>query len=200
MITSKLFRLTILVPFLFWIYLGATSQLGADPVKSLNHKSGEISVYLLLFNLLLGVLISFRFKLPKQLKFIYSERRYIGVINFLYLMIHAVFYLFLENFEKKAFEQFFTKKYLMFAGVSFLMMFILFITSNQFSQKKLGFKKWKNIHRLVYLILITSMLHTLLIEKADLIKYGILFGIIIIFEMIRFFLKKRQLFDSVKSI
>lgn len=194
-IGSYIFRVLLLLPFVYWAYLLFTGALGADPAKSLNHKLGEFALYCLLLNLLIGVLISFSFKFPKYLRFLVTNRRYLGVTTFVYLIFHVLLYFTMESFESQAYTQLFTKLYLIFALIAWLILLVLAVTSNNFSVRKLGGKRWKNLHRLVYVACILITAHVLLIEKADLVKFGSLFIILWSVQIVRFFYlmgKKRR--------
>lgn len=180
---SKLFRVITLLPIVYWLYLVFGGDLGADPAKSLNHKTGEIALYYIILNLLVGVLISFRFKWPTNLRFVLLNRRWLGVLSFLILVAHVVFYFFMESFEFQAVEQLYTKNYLIAASLAFLMLLVLAATSNDFSVRKIGAKNWKRMHRIVYVASFFFSMHILLIEKADLKKYGVILGSLWIFQL-----------------
>ena len=84
-----------------------------------------------------------------------------------------------------ALEQMWTKTYLIVATLAWIIMFILALTSNNFSVKKIGARNWKKLHRIVYLATIFITLHVMLIEKTDLIKYGIIFFTLWSLQVIR---------------
>lgn len=182
---SKIFRISLLLPAIYWIYLMVSGNLGADPAKSLNHKTGEMALYYFLLNLLIGISLSISYKFPSILRFLPQNRRYLGVVNFIYLIFHLLLYLTMENFEKRAFTQMLTKTYLIFASLAWLILFSLALSSNNFSVRTMGAKKWKNLHRLIYLAAVFITLHVLLIEKTDLIKYGACFVVLWSLQMIR---------------
>jgi hypothetical protein len=41
---SKLFRVAILLPALYWGYLIYAGEIGADPAKTRNHKAGDTAL------------------------------------------------------------------------------------------------------------------------------------------------------------
>jgi len=197
---NKIFRVVLLLPWAYWIYAMVTNQVGADPAKVLNHKMGQVAFYYIILNLLIGWLITIstklKFKIPYQLRFLLTSRRYLGVVSFLYLIFHVLLYLTLEGFEQKAFTQMFTKTYLIFAIIAFFIMLALAVTSNDFAIKKLGFKKWKNVHRLIYIAMIAISFHVLLIEKADLVQFGSVLTIYWLMQCARYFYWKKFKTDS----
>jgi sulfoxide reductase heme-binding subunit YedZ len=177
MFTNKLFRTILFTPAFYWIWLVFTDNLGADPAKHLNHLTGRMALYYILANFAVGILVAFRWRWPAPLRFLPQERRWLGVISFLFLICHVVFYFLLEGFEPKAWTQIVTKTYLILGSLAWLILFVLALTSNNFSVKRLGGKKWKKLHRAIYLAAALFTVHILLIEKADLIKYGIIFSV-----------------------
>lgn len=183
---SNIFRFLLLVPGFYWTYLILFSDLGADPAKNLNHKAGEIALYYILLNLLLGILIGFKVKFPIKLRFLLLNRRYLGVLSFLVLVFHVFLYFAMESFEAQAIEQIFTKNYLVFGSLAFSILLILAITSNDFSVRRLTNKVWKRLHRFIYLASLFFSIHILLIEKADLIKYGLILGVLWLLQISRF--------------
>lgn len=173
---SNIFRVLLVLPGFYWVFLIFFTDLGADPAKNLNHKAGEIALYYILLNLVLGILVSFKIKLPVKLRFLLLNRRYLGVLSFLILIFHVFLYFAIESFEPQAIEQIFTKNYLIFGSLAFIILFALAITSNDFSVRRLKIRIWKKLHRFVYLASFFFSVHILLIEKADLLKYGLILG------------------------
>lgn len=173
---SKIFRVAILLPALYWGYLIYAGEVGADPAKTLNHKAGDIALYYLLLNLAVGALISFRF--PPLLRFLLVNRRFLGVVTFLYVAAHFFFYLVMEGLEPQAFTQIYSKLYLALGFSAWLILLALALTSNNFSVRKLGGRRWKMAHRSAYLASALITAHVLLIEKADLVKFSLLFALL----------------------
>lgn len=171
-----LLRLLILSPILYWILKILDGSLGADPAKELNHKTGFMALVFLLINLWIGCLLWLyskrSWKMPAWLRLANQQRRFLGITNFIYLCFHLFLYLVMEGFEKKAYLQIFEKTYLIFGILAYVGMLVLAFTSNDFSLKKLGGKKWKRLHRLVYVIFALVLVHTFNIEKADLVLYA----------------------------
>jgi methionine sulfoxide reductase heme-binding subunit len=190
---NYLFKACLTLPFFYWLYLTFLTDLGADPAKSLNHKTGEMSYYFLIANLIIGALIAFKIKLPSPFRFLYMNRRFRGVITFFYLVLHLTLYFAMESFEFKAVEQIYTKLYLILGFSAWILFLILTLTSNDYSVKKLTVKKWKWVHRLVYLGFILASIHVLQIEKTDLIKYSLLAGTVGLIQIYRFIKTKKTI-------
>ncbi len=171
---NKFFRLSLFFPFIYWAYLIFFGDLGAQPAQRLNHLTGKFSLYYFLANLWLGVLLSYKLKWPRWLLFLPQERRWLGVVNFIIICCHIFLYFTLEAFEPKALEQIYTKTYLIFGALAFLIFLLLAATSNNISVRLLGLVRWKWFHRSAYLAAVLVTFHIFLIEKADLILFAAL--------------------------
>jgi sulfoxide reductase heme-binding subunit YedZ len=64
------------------------------------------------------------------------------------------------------------RPYIIVGALGFLGLLALAITSNRYSQRRLG-ARWKKLHRLVYPILGLGLLHMLWIVRADLKEWSI---------------------------
>lgn len=153
------------IPFVYYSYLLYQSDLGADPAETLNKAFGTLTIRLLLLNLLWGILIQItKIQAFRKLSIL---RRPLGVWTFIYAVFHVAFYFVKENDFNISMEQIITKLYLNFGAASWIILGLLALTSNDYSVRKLKFKSWKNLHRLVYAALYLTIIHYALIEKAD---------------------------------
>lgn len=172
--THKLFRLALLLPLFWWVYQIFFGDLGAEPAKELNHSTGLVALIYLVANLWIGIIWAFWKKWPTWLRFLLPARRFLGVLTFFILCGHVFLYFALEAFQPKGFTQVFEKNYLICGAFAFLGMAILAATSNDFSVKMLGGKRWKLLHRMVYAIAILVTAHIFQIEKADLMLFALI--------------------------
>lgn len=182
----------------YWIAQIFIGDLGAAPALELNHRLGLIALTLLTANLVLGALMDILKPPPKWLRIWVAERRFWGVSAFLILIGHVFFYFVNEGFEGKAWVQLYTKTYLIFAVLTFLIMFALAMTSNNLSIRKLGGMRWKKLHRLVYFTQLLLFGHILAIEKADLMFFGPWLIALLLLQVIRWIV--RQVRKSKKGL
>lgn len=192
-------RLAIVIWPLYWLAQIFIGDLGASPALTLSRELGFIALIVLTANILLGIFLDLLRPPPPLLRTWVSERRYWGIVSFLILSVHLFFYFVNEGFESQAWTQIYTKAYLIFASTAFVLLFFLFITSNNISIRKLGSKRWKTLHRLIYFIQFLIMGHVLQIEKANLRLYmpwllGLLF-----LQIFRFGLNIYRKFRQQKS-
>lgn len=187
---GKTYRAMLLLPAAWWLYEIFTGQYGADPAKTYNHATGELALYYLLGNLFLGTLVGFGLRFPAWLRFLLLGRRFLGVVTFLYLAAHVFLYLAMEGFEAQAFTQLVTKLYLILGAVAWLILFFMAVTSNDFSVRRLGFRRWKALHRFVHLAAALVTVHVLLIEKGDRAKFASFFVLLWVAQLGCFVWKK----------
>ncbi len=179
-----------LIPAVYLCYLSFQGELGAEPVKELNHQTGSFAFYLLLGNLLIGILKDLLKPTQKWFRFFWLERRYLGVLSFVYLMSHVFFYFALEAFEFQAIQQIYTKTYLIFGSLAFLTLLLLTATSMDWVIRKMG-SAWKKLHRWVYVASLLFTVHIMLIEKADLVFYGSILLLYWLVQILRWIKKKK---------
>ena len=152
--------LTIPIPLYF--YLGIVNRLGPDPLRYLEHKYGELGLILLLVTLSISPI--FKYTKINLLKF----RRCIGLIAFYYIISHICVYLFLDiGLSMDILISDLKKRYYIIAGFfAFVTLIPLAITSNNFALRKLNFRRWKKIHSFIYIAIILSIFHFILMSKT----------------------------------
>jgi len=127
------------------------------------YTSGVYAIYLLVFTLAITPL-AYLLKPLKSGKtigrWLLARRRYFGLGSFYYLCLHLIYYIRQVNdLLNVLYES--VDLPLAVAWAAFLIFFLLAITSNNLSVRKLG-KAWKPLHRLTYLGAIFSFWHWLL--------------------------------------
>ena len=165
-LSSKLVALAILIGIGVWFLLvpALTNQLGANPLDRLLHVSGEIAIWTL------GAVLSLT---PLRVLFPHStivnalnrHRRYIGVSACVYGLIHFSCHVLYQG-DWDDLLQSFTKPFTWFglAGLSILV--VLALTSNNWSVRKLGAKRWKLLHRLAYVAAMILIYHQSIAGKG----------------------------------
>ena len=95
-------------------------------------------------------------------------RRMIGLFAFFYAVLHMLTWVvFIHYFDVKFMIEDVVKRPFITVGMTtFLILFVLALTSNRFSIRKLG-RKWGKLHRLVYVAAIGGTLHFWQLVKAD---------------------------------
>lgn len=147
---------------------------------------GRIALTLYCITLIPGMMKRFRIQ-HKLISLIRIFRRYIGISVFLFAFIHASLVrliLFLPEILAGPLFQ-------IFGLISLILLFFMFLTSNDFSQNRLGIW-WYRLHWVTHIIMITVLLHTLL-QRVSL--WSVLIGIVVFAQVSSFivaFSRKRS--------
>lgn len=170
---SGLWRLSVFIAAavwpLFWLFEAWSLALGPDPGKVLVDRLGLGTLILLLVTLCMTPMQ----KLTGWAGWI-AVRRELGLWCFAYVVLHLCTYLaFVLGFDWSQLGVELRKRpYIIVGTLGFLCLLVLAVTSNRYSQRRLG-GRWKKLHRLVYVILGLGLLHMLWIVRADLKEWSI---------------------------
>ncbi len=157
-------------PLIWTSYLFFTHGLGANPVEAATHRTGLWALRLLLITLLITPLrIIFSWRRPIVF------RRMIGLFAFVYALTHFGIYLFFDqelDFSETA-TDIAKRPYITIGFAAFLLLLPLVVTSNTFMLKKIGAKRWRQVHKLIYPITLLVVIHFVWVVKADFSGPGI---------------------------
>ena len=154
----------LLLPSLFWTYQFVEGGLGVNPIEKLMHNLGEFALRLIIATLLLSSLAQF-----KYLRSLQMLRRMIGLYAFYYVLLHLTTYVVLDHYFNWKFllKDVLKRPFITLGFISFLLFIPLVFTSTKAMVKKLTYKVWKNIHKLIYVIAPLATIHFFLLTKAD---------------------------------
>ena len=154
-----------LLPLSWFIYGVFTEQLGANPIEVVTRGLGEWGLQFLLATLCMTPLKDL-VKRPWPIQL----RRMLGLFSFFYLVLHLSSYLWLDQFFDWAEIWIDIKKrpFITVGVLSLLGLVPLALTSNKWSQRKLG-RKWRRLHFLIYPIAILAVVHFFMLVKLDLL-------------------------------
>ncbi len=173
-----------LLPFVMAVAGVATSRF-VDPVESLLHITGEWGLRMLLITLCVTP-IQFIFKWAAVAKL----RRMLGLFAFFYTTVHLATWLVLDQGLnlRDAFESIIDNKYITVGIISWIGLFVLAVTSNRFSVRKLG-RRWKSLHSWVYVLVLLGIVHFIWQVKASEIVepsvYLGFFAVLLIWRFVR---------------
>ena len=156
----------LLVPALSLLWRMIYGELGAEPVETLHHETGQWGLRILIMTLAITPLR----RVTGQTAWLHL-RRMLGLYAFFYIFLHLAIYLVLEiSFDPYEIEKDLLKRpYMMLGFASFLLMLPMAITSNSWSMKRLG-RNWKRLHKAMYVLTPMALLHFLLATKADFLE------------------------------
>jgi len=156
--------LVLLLPLTWLIYAALTENLGANPVENLLHELGGWSLRMMLLTLLMTPLRRLSgWSWPIKI------RRMLGLFAFFYVCLHLFVYTGLDlGFDWPYLtEDILERPYITIGFLAWLLLIPLAVTSNRKMIRKLG-KRWKSLHRLVYLIMTLGLIHFVWLIKKDL--------------------------------
>ena len=151
------------------------NDLGADPVETLIRTTGDWAIKLLVAGLLLTPLTRI-LRNPLPVRF----RRMIGLYAFFYVCIHLTLYLAIDQgLDLHAIVKDVLKRpYITFGMMAFLLLVPLAATSTKKMIARLGPKRWRQLHRAVYVAASFGVVHYYLLVKLD-ITWPLIYGAIL---------------------
>jgi len=168
------------LPPIWFLYLGLTGGLGAEPIKELEHRLGENALRMLIVGLCITPI---RDRIGINLiKF----RRAIGLVAFSYVALHLAVWLFLDvgNWGQ-IWGDILKRPYITIGMAAFVLMLPLAITSNNASLRKLGAAAWRKLHRLTYAVVLLGALHFVMVVKGWQAEPFVYLGIVVALLLLR---------------
>jgi sulfoxide reductase heme-binding subunit YedZ len=153
-----------LLPLGALVYGGFNGGLGANPLETITHETGEWALRLLLVTLAVTPLRE-AFGWNRLIQF----RRMLGLFAFFYVCLHLSTYLVFDHFfdVQGILEDIIERPYVTLGMTGFLLLLPLAVTSTNGWIRRLG-RYWRRLHRIVYVAAIAAVLHFLWLVKADL--------------------------------
>lgn len=153
-----------LLPLFWLVYALLSDQLGANPIEAITRDTGLWALRFIMLTLLISPLR----KLTGINEFI-RFRRMLGLFAFFYASVHMLLYLGLDQFfdVQEIWLDIIKRPFITVGFISFLLLIPLTITSTDKMIKRLGGRRWKKLHYLIYLIVVLSCLHFYMLVKQD---------------------------------
>jgi sulfoxide reductase heme-binding subunit YedZ len=138
-------------------------SLGANPVQALQHTLGITALNLLLVTLAITPL-----RRLTGLNWLVGLRRALGLLAFAYALLHALSYIVLDRRLDwpSLIVDVVERPWITVGFLALLLLVPLAVTSTNAMQRRLG-KRWRSLHRSIYLIGILGVLHFFLQVKLD---------------------------------
>jgi len=146
-----------LYPLAILVYGAVTNNLGPDPTGEIEFSTGLAALRLLVISLAITPLR----KLWPRLSWLIKFRRLLGLFAFFYASIHLIAYVGLyASFDPHTMAQDIVKRRFITVGVlAWLLLVPLALTSTTGAIKRLGGKRWQQLHKLVYFSVCLGLLH-----------------------------------------
>jgi sulfoxide reductase heme-binding subunit YedZ len=156
--------LACLLPLLLGAWWFYADQFTADPFKRMLQYTGEWGLRFLLIGLALTPLRQVTgWSWPAR------YRRTIGLYGFFYVVLHLLSYVALDQtFDWAAIWIDLTKRpYIIIGMAAFALLMPLAVTSTNGMIRRVGGRRWRQLHRLVYVVPPLGALHYFLLTKLD---------------------------------
>lgn len=165
-----------LVPLALLLWDLYRKKAGANPLEFATHTTGMLA---LLF--LMGTLAITPLRKTIQINWLIKFRRMMGLFAFFYGLLHLVTYLWFDQFFnlRAVIKDIGRRPFIAVGMATFLLMLPLALTSTAKMIKRIGGKRWSQLHRLVYFAGIAGVIHFWMLVKAD-TRLPITFGFILL--------------------
>jgi len=169
-----------LVPLAALLVRAAGGTLGANPIAEALNALGLMALVFLV-----AALACTPLKTVAGWTWPIRLRRMLGLFAFFYACLHVATYAVLDQgFDWRAIWDDVTKRRFIFVGAAaFVMLVPLAVTSTSGSVKRLGYTRWKRLHRLAYLAPVLGVLHFVWRVKRDVrepVAYGVVLGALLL--------------------
>jgi len=176
-------------PLAYQVWAFLTGHLEAEPVKGMEHFTGRTAIIILFITLTITPL-----RRLTGWNGLIKVRRLIGLFAFFYALIHfSIFLVFdLELSFGDLTKEVVERPWITVGFSALLILAVLAITSPLAMVRRLGGKRWRAIHRLIYLAAILGMVHFFWSQKKD-IRLPLIYATVLgaIFAM-KLFLARRR--------
>jgi methionine sulfoxide reductase heme-binding subunit len=152
-----------------------TDNLGVNPIETITHETGVWTLRLLLVTLSITPIRRFT-----GWNGVIAFRRMVGLFAFFYACLHFSTYVVLDHFfDFDAIVKDVAKRPYVTAGfTAFVLLIPLAVTSTAKMIRRLGGRRWRTLHRLIYVSAGGGVVHYLWLVKAD-IQRPVIYGTIL---------------------
>lgn len=179
-LAKTLLALASLLPFAWILWQYHQNGLGNDPTKAAQNFTGLWTLNFLLLTLAISPL-----RAITQQHWLLRLRRMLGLFTFAYALAHLFAFIAYEHaFSVGAISADFLDRPFVALGLAALaLMLPLAATSNAYAVRRMGGRKWQELHRNIYLIAILACLHQLWQSEANelprALSYCVLLGLLL---------------------
>ncbi|MBK8889430.1 MAG: sulfoxide reductase heme-binding subunit YedZ [Dechloromonas sp.] len=167
-----------LLPFGRLLWAAWTGDFGPNPVEFVQRWTGTWT-----FNFLLLTLCITPLRVWTQWHWLLRLRRMLGLFTFFYATLHFLSFIgFDHSFDVDAIARdIFKRPFVTVGFAAFVLLIPLAATSNQWAIRKLGGRRWQDLHRNVYLIGILAAVHYFWLVKATALLWPLAYSVALAF-------------------
>ena len=157
-----------------------SGQLGANPIATALNQLGLLGLVLLM-----GSLACRPLKERLHQSWSMRLRKTLGLMGFFVILLHLLVYVVVDHgMDLRVLLDDVRERPFILAGMTaFVLLVPLALTSTKRSMKRLGGRRWKRVHRLVYLAVPLGVVHYAMRVKADLTEpliYGMVVALLLL--------------------
>jgi len=172
-----------LAPIATLVWKGTHDGLGANPIEFITHRTGDWTLRLLAITLAVTPLRTL-LGLPDLIRF----RRMLGLFAFFYASLHFLTWLVVDKFFDihEIVADVYKRPFITVGFTGFVLLIPLAVTSTAGWIRRLGGKRWRMLHRLIYLTAIAGVVHYYWLVKSDHSKpllYGGIMAVLLGYRM-----------------
>ncbi len=163
------------VPAVLLVWDAYRHQLGANEVNFAIRTTGLIGLILLILALAITPV-----RALTGWNRLIAMRRNLGVIGFFYLASHFLIFFWFDRQASvsSTLGEIVKRRYLWFGTGALVLMIPLALTSTDRMVQRLGAKRWKRLHRLVYVMAVAGVTHYYLLVKSD-VRQPLAFAVVL---------------------
>ena len=167
-----------LLPLGRLLWAAWTGDFGPNPVEFVQRWTGTWT-----FNFLLLTLCITALRVWTQWHWLLRLRRMLGLFTFFYATLHFLSFIgFDHSFDVDAIARdIFKRPFVTVGFAAFVLLIPLAATSNQWAIRKLGGRRWQELHRNVYLIGILACVHYFWLVKATALLWPLAYSVALAF-------------------
>jgi methionine sulfoxide reductase heme-binding subunit len=176
--TKPVLFLLSLVPLGVLLWRILHSDLGANPAQFVEYATGRWTLRFLVITLAITPARKI-FRMPQLIRF----RRMFGLFAFFYVCLHFLSYIGVDQYFmwRQIWSDLHKRPYIIAGFTGFVLLIPLALTSTAASIRWLGGKRWRMLHRLIYLTAVAGVIHyywQVKSDKRDPLAYAAIFGLL----------------------
>jgi methionine sulfoxide reductase heme-binding subunit len=180
-----------LCPLGFLLFHALRGQLGANPIETITHETGDWTMILIMSTLAITPL-----RRITGINSLIGLRRPVGLFAFFYATLHFLTYIWLDKFfdMHEIVKDVYKRPFITAGFTGFVLMIPLAVTSTKGWIRRLG-KKWTMLHRLIYVTAIAGVVHYIWLVKKDEAKpfmWAFVLSILLLWRIGAWLLKRQK--------
>lgn len=189
-----------LVPLVLMMWDAYHHRLGANPLEFVTRTTGTLTLIFLLLTLAVTPL-----RKLLSWNWLGRYRRLLGLYAFFYGLLHLLTYLWFDKlFDVRAIAaDLLQRRFVIVGMIAFSLMVPLAVTSTNQMIRRLGGRRWNQLHKLTYLVAVLGVLHYYLLVKADTRKpllYGAVLALLLLYRFATAYFKPAPAPRKIKPL